>query len=818
MAALATRYVRIAVQPGFAARFRDAGNDAGAEFARSFRLRAQAALAGFNPRVRVQLDVDSFNRPVLPPINLRVGFDMSQAVAAGRRAAAVANAAAGPINLRVDGGSGLGNMFGLVNVAGSAIHSLSINLTEVTNNMTQAASSAGSFASSLTNLGGPIGQAVGVAKVVFIIAALPAVAMAATAALYTLGGALGSLPAVSVGLGFSVGALGLGFMGLADHLRSVPKAGGGASKSLAALHNAMRSVTRAQRELTKATLDIDKARADEIERIDDLGRALRGSVLDEEDAAAAVAKARTELAAAKAAGDPNAIGEADRAYRRSLLTLEEARDKTGDLADEKAKSDADGVEGSDQVQKALERQRDAVDALTAAQEALAEAQKSGGGGGAARQLMKLAPAAEEVVAKLKQLKPVFEDIRLAVQQSLFKGVAPELQRLADAWKQPLKSTLTSYASTFNSMFMNLGKSVRNPEFIKNITSGAETVRTNIDKIGKAITGPLVDAFGRLARAAKPFVDMLGDKIAGMVEHFSDWIKSADESGNLTKFFEDASYYLDLIWQIGGNVLGLFGDIFAIIFNTKDQGGTKPWLEGFNEQLLMLREWLKDPENQKRIKDFIDRIGDLVRHAEEFTLWVTEKGLPALDQLIDNFGKTSNAISDVIGWIQTYIGWWQRLRDRLLAPLNFGGMFDGLYSAFKWAVNNIIYAWNRLSFTVPSISAWGFSTPSFTVNTSDVKPLAKGGVARATPGGITAQIAEGGKDEAVAPVDVLMGYITTAVAAAIGQGGQGGDIVIPIYMFPNAAEYDRFVIGAAERNSGTIAKIANAGNKSIKYAT
>src|ERR1043165_4521781 len=142
MAALAQRFVRISVEPGFAARFRDAGNDAGLEFARSFKLRVQAALAGFNPRVRVQLDVESFNRPNLPPVNLRVGFDMTSAIQAGRRAAMVANAAAGPINLRVDGGSGLGNMFGLVNVAGSAIRSLSINVTEITNNMTQAPSAA----------------------------------------------------------------------------------------------------------------------------------------------------------------------------------------------------------------------------------------------------------------------------------------------------------------------------------------------------------------------------------------------------------------------------------------------------------------------------------------------------------------------------------------------------------------------------------------------------------------------------------------------------------------------------------------------------
>ncbi|GAA0711782.1 hypothetical protein Drose_01635 [Dactylosporangium roseum] len=78
-----------------------------------------------------------------------------------------------------------------------------------------------------------------------------------------------------------------------------------------------------------------------------------------------------------------------------------------------------------------------------------------------QELTKLAPAAQATVDKLKQLKPVFEEIRLSVQQALFQGVPDELQRLSDAWKEPLKNTLTSYASTVNGLFLNLGSSVRN---------------------------------------------------------------------------------------------------------------------------------------------------------------------------------------------------------------------------------------------------------------------------------------------------------------------------------------------------------------------
>jgi hypothetical protein len=157
----------------------------------------------------------------------------------------------------------------------------------------------------------------------------------------------------------------------------------------------------------------------------------------------------------------------------------------------------------------------------------------------------------------------------------------------------------------------------------------------------------------------------------------------------------------------------------------------------------------------------------------------------------------------------------KFRDAVLDPINWAGMFSGLYPAARNALNNVIGLFNSLSLGL-NFNVGG-SRVGTTVSGS-ARKLAAGGVARATPGGIQATVAEGGKDEVVSPVEVMQDYIRTAVQEANAASGGGGDTVIQLYMFPNAAEYDRFVIGAAERNSGTIAKIANGGNKRIKYAT
>jgi hypothetical protein len=734
-----------------------------------------------------------------------------------------------------------GALGGALGLAPQALQVLSGGFDAISGSATKAAGSAGQLGSSLSGLAGPVGTALTVGLVALAISAIPAAVGAAIGAVYALGGALASLPALGVGLGAVVGTLSLGFKGLSDHFKKTASGGGGAAKSMSAVRNATRAVTQAQRELLKATKDIDRARADEIERIDDLGRSLRGARLDEEDAAAGVAEARQRLAEARASGDVNAIGEADRAYRRSLLTLDEARDKTGDLSAEKAKADRDGVEGSDQVQQALERQRDATERLTAAQEALTDAQKSaGGGGGMAQQLTKLAPAAQEVVNKLKQLKPVFEEIRLAVQQELFKGVAGELQKLSDAWKKPLKDTLTSYASTINGLFLNLGKSVRDADFIKNITSAAETFRTNFDKIGKAVTGPLVGAFGQLAAAAKPFLDAVGDKVTKLVTDFSAWIDKAEKSGALNQFFKDAAFYFNQLWDVGKNVFAIIGEIFGIITGTETDGGAKSMFEGLNAQLVAFRDWLKDPENQKKLKEFFENVGKLVEKGYQLTTWITEHALPALAKLIgwvgaakqkfDEWGAgVSRAKETIIGAFST-IGPAFGLVVALLGGqttsmvnnlngvrgrLNFGGMFDGLYNSARSALNSVVDLFNRLSLSL------NFSIGGSRIGTSISglgRKLAAGGIARATPGGIQATIAEGGKDEVVSPVEQMQDYIRTAVAEANANSpaSHSGNIIIPIYMYPGAAEYDRYVITAAERNKAQLAKIVNGGNKKLAY--
>jgi hypothetical protein len=617
-----------------------------------------------------------------------------------------------------------------------------------------------SLRATLTNFGSGVTNVVtNVWNLVPVLAALGAAAVMAVPSVYLLGGALGSLPALAVGGGAALGTLALGFMGISDAFKQTASAGGAAVDKTWQIHQAQRALANAQREVVDAQEAVNRAREGEVERLQDLNRELREARLSEEEAALdaeeaeqrladarnAVAVAQEKIRRAQASGDvdavrrateelleaqrqqPGEIRRAELAYERAKLAVESARDRTEDLTAEQQRAARVGVEGSDQVRAALDRQRRAVEAVEDAQHALNEARKpAGGGGGAAAEVMKLAPAAREFVNVIKSLKPAFDALRLDVQQRLFRGVGGEVRALASAWLPTLHRRLGGMADTFNGIFRLFARNARRPEFITNISAGVESVQRLIDRVGRSLAGPFMDAFGRLSRAAAPFLDALGDEIGDLVDDFSAWIRTADKTGGLERFFAQASDFLSDAFDMGRDVASIFGSIMSILFGEKEIS-TSPWV-GLRDSLDGVAAWFKDPENQEKVREWIDRIKD-------FGVWLATEGIPTVAgwiERVDGWVKRAEEWgdrivgfrNDVVGAFNSTIAFFRGLPKRISAATR--GMWDGLRSSFRSAVNWIIARWNNLSLTIGGGSIMGMGIPSVTLHTPDIPYLAKGG--------------------------------------------------------------------------------------------
>jgi hypothetical protein len=538
----------------------------------------------------------------------------------------------------------------------------------------------GSVAGVASSASGPLGAvasaAVGLSAAIVGIAG--AVAVGAPA-LTALAGAAAAIPGVMAGAAAAIGALSLGFSGIADAFKPAAGGGGGgggedpasrarriagAERAVEAARRGIASANRtlqaAERGLVDAQLRVadaqkraklaqeavNRARREATEDLEDLNRALRGARLDEESAALAVTEALRELNAAREQGNLPDIQRADLAYRQSLLTLEQAKDTTQDLGEEQADAAKKGVEGSDKVQDALRDQSDAFravrdaqqgvldaqnavlsandglkssyDGLASAQDSLAEAQKkvAAGGGAAADEMVKLAPNAQKFVDAVKALKPAFDDLRLDVQNKLFKGLDVTVTDMWKAWQGQLRTTLGSWATSFNTFFRNLGAAVSQPKFISDIAAGADGLRKGFDAIGKSVTDKLVPALGSLAKAGGPFLEALGEELAGVVTSFSDWVTAGERSGKLQSFFDNATQAMRDIFDIGGTVTSIIGNLFEIITGKQSDSDKTP-LQAFNDRLQAVNRWLNDPANQQKVRGFITDVQNGVTKMIEF---------------------------------------------------------------------------------------------------------------------------------------------------------------------------------------------------------
>lgn len=438
--------------------------------------------------------------------------------------------------------------------------------------------------------------------------------------------------------------------------------------------DAVRRVDEAQRRAAQAQQAVNRARREAKEDLEDLNRALRGAKLDEEDATLRVTEALRALNQAKEEGNLPDIQRADLEYRQAQQALEDAKDATDDLSQASDEANKKGVDGSDKVQDALQDQKDAIqavkdaqngvvdaqnaiasandslaasyDGLKSAQDSLVEAQKKaasagGGGGGALSKLVRLAPEARKFVNAVKALKPAFENLRLDVQNRLFKDLDGTVRNLARSYEKPLRETLGSYADTFNRFFRDLGTAVTTPKFITDIQAGAEAGRKALAAIGTSVTNDLVPAFGALSSAAGPFIESLGDELAAVVRDFGRWIQQAEKSGALDTFFTTAKEALHDMFTTGRQVTRLVGNLFRILVNGNGKND-KSAIDSFNDGLEAVNRWLEDPKNQQAIADFVDQVKQGLKDLKDAAQGI--KGV--LDRLFPDKDKTKNDSSDL----------------------------------------------------------------------------------------------------------------------------------------------------------------------------
>jgi hypothetical protein len=133
------------------------------------------------------------------------------------------------------------------------------------------------------------------------------------------------------------------------------------------------------------------------------------------------------------------------------------------------------------------------------------------------------------------------------------------------------------------------------------------------------------------------------------------------------------------------------------------------------------------------------------------------------------GPIGLAVVYVVKHWDSVVAYFSRMPGRIGRATK--GMFDGIKSAFRSAINWVIGGWNGLSFSIPGVNTHipGVgSVGGFTLGTPNLPYLAKGGHIL---GGGLAMVGERGPEQVYLP--------TGATVAPLTRGGMGGHLVVEV---------------------------------------
>lgn len=390
-------------------------------------------------------------------------------------------------------------------------------------------------------VGGSLSSAMGPVGMVLATALIGGGVTAAAGIAAALSGVIGLIPA---GLGGGIGVIGTLVTGL-DGVKDAWDAAGKAAQSSGkdqeekakAVASAQRSLKDAVLDESNAQKDVANARRDARQQLEDLNVQLRGGVIDEKQAILDAQAARRDLATGRFRDSIE--------YQQAQLRVEaadqrvlEAHERNVALQGKAADANAKGVEGSDQVVAANQRLAKSQETVAVAMQALAEAQaKPSSAFEAFTQAMgKISPQAQIFVNTLQGLKPAWDAVKFAVQDSLFAGIGPELQRLATQYLPVLKTAMSGLAGTMNTAFKDIGAWLSKPETMAQIKEIVANIGSSFAQWAQSLV-PFSEAFLKITEVGSGFLPQLGAAITEGANAFNNFIQQAAKSGELQNWMQ-----------------------------------------------------------------------------------------------------------------------------------------------------------------------------------------------------------------------------------------------------------------------------------------
>lgn len=242
----------------------------------------------------------------------------------------------------------------------------------------------------------------------------------------------------------------------------------------------------------------------------------------------------------------------------------------------------------------------------------------------------LAPAAQAVAREYRALLPLFQEIRIDVQQAFWEQLETVLTKVASVLAGPLRAGMVLVAEAMGGVVLELAKFLAQRKTVEVLSLVFEQTAVAVDNIAAALV-PFLEGMRTLVEVFAPQIALMTDNLAEGAKRFRDWAAAAQESGEALERFQQAAEFMGTLMSIVGGALRL---VEAGIRASHDAG--VDLFETIDELINRAADLSHTVEAQAGVQEFFQSVDQLIRAL-----------LPVLGEAVVQIGRLTTPLADLV---------------------------------------------------------------------------------------------------------------------------------------------------------------------------
>ena len=252
----------------------------------------------------------------------------------------------------------------------------------------------------------------------------------------------------------------------------------------------------------------------------------------------------------------------------------------------------------------------------------------------AESLKALSPAAAATALAFKGLSTEAHNLRLAVQEKLFSGLAAEITSIGGTYLPIISAGFQGIATQANGAATAFAAFLKSPQTVTDTTTFLDNIGSAFGRLVIAVE-PFMGAMRDIGTVGSSFLPALSSSLAGAALKFGDFISNARESGKLGEWIQSGIDAFGNLASGIGSVARIFGGFIAAAGAAG--GGT---LSGLADVLGRVATVVNGPAFQKGLTSFFTGL--------QGGLTAAMAGLPALGAALAAAGPAVGSLATLLG--------------------------------------------------------------------------------------------------------------------------------------------------------------------------